>query len=70
MSLLLEAIEERQLLGINPNDNNNLADYLDYAVDNTKQVQAIVLPSGWLNNSKHIKRKTLLEINITQKKNK
>jgi hypothetical protein len=30
---LLAAIEERQLLGVNPQDKNNLADYLDYAVD-------------------------------------
>lgn len=46
MSLLLEAIEERQLLGIDPNDKNNLANYLYYAVDNSQQTQVLVVPTG------------------------
>jgi hypothetical protein len=53
MSLLLEAIEERQLLGIDLKDKNNLADYLDYALDTTKQTQVLVVPASWLNNAKH-----------------
>lgn len=56
MSLLLEAIEERQLLGINLKDKNNLADYLDYAVDETKATQVLVVPASWLNNPKHNKQ--------------
>lgn len=34
MSFLLEAIESRQLLGINSEDKNNLSNYLDYALNN------------------------------------
>lgn len=53
MSFLLAAIEERQLLGVNPQDKNNLVDYLDYAVDINKQIQAIVVPAVWINSLKH-----------------
>jgi hypothetical protein len=58
MSFLLSAIEDRQLLGINPKDKNNLSDYLDYAI-NTKDselaqsIQAIVLPSAWVDSWQH-----------------
>ncbi|NDW15175.1 DUF4145 domain-containing protein [Alteromonas genovensis] len=62
MSQLLNAIEERQLLGINPQDENNISEYLDYALnpnsENKEQgtandFQVIVVPSLWINSTKH-----------------
>lgn len=53
MSLLLNAILERQLLAINPQDKNNLTDYLEYAVDENKPVQHVVVPSAWINNIRY-----------------
>ncbi|MBA6292857.1 hypothetical protein H4J58_13145 [Colwellia sp. MB3u-70] len=58
MSLLLNAIEERQLLGINPQDENNIRDYLDYALTphekgQSEDVQTVVVPALWLTSSQH-----------------
>lgn len=53
MSLLLNAIIERKLLGINPQDKNNLSEYLEYAVDESKSTQGIVVPASWVNSTKH-----------------
>ena len=62
MSRLLNVIEERQLLGINPQDENNISEYLDYALNphgedkkqsTTSDVQVIVVPSLWITSTKH-----------------
>lgn len=62
MSRLFNAIEERQLLGINPQDENNISEYLDYALNphgenkeqsTTNDVQIIVVPSLWITSTKH-----------------
>lgn len=58
MSQLLNAIEERQLLGINPQDENNIGEYLDYALTphekgKNSDIQVIVVPSVWITNTKH-----------------
>ncbi|WP_420935479.1 DUF4145 domain-containing protein [Alteromonas sp. A081] len=62
MSRLLNIIEERQLLGINPQDENNISEYLDYALNphgenkeqsTTNDVQIIVVPSLWITSTKH-----------------
>ncbi|WP_445778059.1 restriction endonuclease subunit S [Shewanella sp.] len=66
MSRLLNAIEERQLLGINPDDDNNISEYLGYALNGrlaahakskqqctTNDVQIIVVPSLWITSTKH-----------------
>lgn len=37
MSRLLNAIEERQLLGINPQDENNISEYVDYVLNDRAQ---------------------------------
>lgn len=37
MSRLLNAIEERQLLGINPQNENNIVEYLDHALSDSEQ---------------------------------
>lgn len=66
MTRLFNAIEERQLLGINPQDENNIREYLDYALSSslapyaenkeqgtTSNAQIIVVPSLWITNTKH-----------------
>ncbi len=62
MSRLLNVIEERQLLGINPQDENNISEYLDYALNphgedkeqsTASDVQVIVVPSLWITSTKH-----------------
>lgn len=40
MSPLLNAIEERQLLGINPQDENNIVEYLYHTSSDSEQSTA------------------------------
>ena len=47
MSQLLNNIDDRQLLGINPQDENNIIEYFDYGLSNNEQSIAIDVQILW-----------------------
>jgi hypothetical protein len=53
MGTLFDAVIDRQLLAIKPNDKSNLDEYLNYAFDINASRNIIVIPSNWLEGTKY-----------------